>query len=317
MYYISELVTRSDVSTYNNRVKSVNKKLKEITEKTKIGFVEQSNIGYEDLNFGGLRLNESGDGALALKLIRYIRDQEEHVFVPPNGKNISSNSSVNTHHEPTNKLWGVSLKKCSETATVNKTGFKVMALNIFSLMPHLEELPVFIGDNKPHIIGTTETKIDSTIQNSDTETDDYVIERNDRDKHGGGVALYIHKSINYRLGEDLQNTIVIHIINSPYNFSIQNCPQNSDRVHLGFQSPKRCIIKQLKHTKLYSIGFLRTDIYNFSVLTKAFPDDLKIGKVAPVYKSGDKDDLNNYHFISVLPTVARVFGKILYIYDMI
>ena len=88
------------------------------------------------------------------------------MFVPPNKKNISSNSSVDTH-EPTNKLWGASLKKCSETATVNKTGFKVMALNIFSLMPHLDELRVFISDNKPHIIGITETKIDSTIQNSD------------------------------------------------------------------------------------------------------------------------------------------------------
>ena len=57
-----------------------------------------------------------------------------------------------------------------------------------------------------------------------------------------------------------------------------------------------------------------TDIFNFSVLTKVFPDDLKIGKVAPVYKSGDRDDLNNYmyHPISVLPTMARVFEKILY-----
>ena len=120
------------------------------------------------------------------------------MFVPPNKKNISSNSSIDTH-EPTNKLWGASLKKCSETATVNKTGFKVMALNIFSLMPHLDELRVFISDNKPHIIGINETKIDSTIQNSDIEIDDYVIERNDRDKHGGVVALYIHKPINYRL----------------------------------------------------------------------------------------------------------------------
>ena len=57
------------------------------------------------------------------------------------------NNSINTHHEPTNKRQGVSLKKCSETATVDKTGFKVMALNIFSLMP---ELRVFISDNKPH-----------------------------------------------------------------------------------------------------------------------------------------------------------------------
>ena len=39
---------------------------------------------------------------------------------------------------------------------------------------------------------------------------------------------------------------------------------------------------------------------------------MKVGKVAPVYKSGDKDDLNNYRPISVLPTVARVFEIILY-----
>ena len=65
------------------------------------------------------------------------------------------------------------------------------------------------------------------------------------------------------------------------------------------------------------IGPSLTDIFNFSVLIKVFPDDLKIGKVASVYKSGDKDDLNNYRPISVLPTVARVFEKILYgqVYD--
>ena len=55
-----------------------------------------------------------------------------------------------------------------------------------------------------------------------------------------------------------------------------------------------------------------TNIFNFSVTTKVFPDDVKVGKVAPAYKSGDRDNLNNYHPISVLPTVARVFEKILY-----
>ena len=52
-----------------------------------------------------------------------------------------------------------------------------------------------------------------------------------------------------------------------------------------------------------------TDVSNFSQETKVFPDDLKVGRVAPVYKSGDKDALNNYRPISVLPTVARVFEK--------
>ena len=55
-----------------------------------------------------------------------------------------------------------------------------------------------------------------------------------------------------------------------------------------------------------------TNIFNFSVTTKVFPDDLKVGKVAPAYKSGDRVNLNNYCPISVLPTVARVFEQILY-----
>ena len=54
--------------------------------------------------------------------------------------------------------------------------------------------------------------------------------------------------------------LIMHFINSPYNFSTQSCPQNSDRVQLRIQSPKRCIIKHLKPTKLNSIEFLRTEM---------------------------------------------------------
>ena len=56
------------------------------------------------------------------------------------------------------------------------------------------------------------------------------------------------------------NVLIIHFINSQYNFSIQNCSQNSDRVQLRFQSPEWCIIKHLEHTKLNSIEFLRTEM---------------------------------------------------------
>ena len=50
----------------------------------------------------------------------------------------------------------------SETTSANKSGFRMMALNIFSLMPHLDELRIFVTEKKPHIIGITETKIDSS-----------------------------------------------------------------------------------------------------------------------------------------------------------
>ena len=55
-----------------------------------------------------------------------------------------------------------------------------------------------------------------------------------------------------------------------------------------------------------------TEIFNCSLLSKIFPDDLKTGKVAPVFKSGDRDNLNNYRPITVLPTIARVFEKLIY-----
>ena len=55
-----------------------------------------------------------------------------------------------------------------------------------------------------------------------------------------------------------------------------------------------------------------SDIFNCSISTNTFPDDLKIGKVSPAHKSGDRDDLNNYRPISVLPTIAKVFERLLY-----
>ena len=55
-----------------------------------------------------------------------------------------------------------------------------------------------------------------------------------------------------------------------------------------------------------------SQIFNISLTTKCYPDSLKFAKVAPVYKGGDKDNLDNYRPISVLPTVARVFEKLIY-----
>ena len=55
-----------------------------------------------------------------------------------------------------------------------------------------------------------------------------------------------------------------------------------------------------------------TEIFNCSLLSKMFPDDFKTGKVAPAFKSADRDNLNNYRPITVLPTIARVFEKLTY-----
>lgn len=43
-----------------------------------------------------------------------------------------------------------------------------------------------------------------------------------------------------------------------------------------------------------------------------FPDNLKVAKVSPVYKSGCKSDPGNYRPISVLPVLSKVFERIIY-----
>ena len=48
-----------------------------------------------------------------------------------------------------------------------------------------------------------------------------------------------------------------------------------------------------------------TDIINCSFETGIIPNDIKIAKVIPVYKSGPKDVFSNYRPISVLPFSQR------------
>ncbi len=52
-----------------------------------------------------------------------------------------------------------------------------------------------------------------------------------------------------------------------------------------------------------------TYICNESIKHSVFPDKWKQGKVAPLHKSGPKDDVNNYRPISVLPIISKILEK--------
>ena len=75
----------------------------------------------------------------------------------------------------------------------------VCFLNIGRLLTHIDELRIFVSENKPHIIGINETKLDHTVIDGVVEIDEYQIIRNDRNSFGGGVALYIHDSVLFTL----------------------------------------------------------------------------------------------------------------------
>ena len=54
------------------------------------------------------------------------------------------------------------------------------------------------------------------------------------------------------------------------------------------------------------------NIFNQSIRQGIFPDDWKCARVTPLFKLGDRNDVNNYRPISVISVVAKVFERIVY-----
>ena len=60
------------------------------------------------------------------------------------------------------------------------------------------------------------------------------------------------------------------------------------------------------------VGGSLCDLFNKSLFAGKFPEDWKIARIAPIFKSGAKDDRSNYRPISVLPFISRLFEKLIF-----
>jgi hypothetical protein len=66
---------------------------------------------------------------------------------------------------------------------------------------------------------------------------------------------------------------------------------------------KQCIKLLKKHL---------ASIYNASLVSEIFPDQLKIAKVVPLYKKEDKRDIQNYRPIALLFVFSKLLEKLVY-----
>ena len=55
------------------------------------------------------------------------------------------------------------------------------------------------------VLVLNKTGLDETICDSEMSIDKYTLVRNDRSRHGGGVAMYIRNSICFNVRTDLQD----------------------------------------------------------------------------------------------------------------
>ena len=94
-------------------------------------------------------------------------------------------------------------------------GFKIGHLNIRSLVKNVDQLRIYLSNKKYNILSVNETMLDSSIPNDEININGYDIVRKDRNRNGGGVALYIRNVIDYKIRNDLMNekleTITIEV----------------------------------------------------------------------------------------------------------
>ena len=68
------------------------------------------------------------------------------------------------------------------------------------------------------------------------------------------------------------------------------------------------LLKSVKHDILTPL----LHICNLSLEHGKFPDKLKIAKVVPIFKKGDKQLFDNYRPVSILPAFSKIIEKLVY-----
>ena len=65
------------------------------------------------------------------------------------------------------------------------------------------------------------------------------------------------------------------------------------------------------------ILFPLTHVINFCIKDGIFPEQLKVSKVCPIYKKGDKNYPASYRPVSIVPVISKVFEYVVYrqVYD--
>ena len=84
-----------------------------------------------------------------------------------------------------------------------RKGYRILHTNICSLLSKLPEVCILIDKCNLDIISVNETHLDDTIKDFEFNIQGFTMYRNDRNRCGGGVALYIRDNVKQKLCPDL------------------------------------------------------------------------------------------------------------------
>lgn len=139
-----------------------------------------------------------------------------------------------------------------------------------------------------------------------------------------GVAYAVSECCNVLNDVFSKSFLQLHCARLP-NFDGSQFPP-MDPVHIDWVGVKHIIhglklsssagvddinSKFLKNTEVYS-SIILSKLFSQSLQTGCIPSDWKVGKVTPLYKSGDKQSPLNYRPISITSVSCKIFEHIIY-----
>ena len=77
---------------------------------------------------------------------------------------------------------------------------------------------------------------------------------------------------------------------------------------VGYDKIPMSIIKQFINILAEPLSH----IFNLSFTSGIFPDDMKIARVIPLFKAGDRAIFSNYRPVSILPGFSKFLEKVMY-----
>ena len=128
------------------------------------------------------------------------------------------------------------------------------------------------------------------------------------------IGIQLANSVNCPAEMSYKNFLV-NPVNDQFDFKLINrtdvikaIESLNSKTSSGIDGLSTVMLKKIKMEICESL----TLIINQSLKTGIFPDKLKVARVIPLYKCKDKKDISNYRPISMLPSVSKVFERIMH-----
>ena len=75
----------------------------------------------------------------------------------------------------------------------------ILYFNARSILPKLDDLRIEVAAQNPSIVCIVETWLSEDILDQEISIENYAVVRLDRNRHGGGVLMYIHTSLTWEI----------------------------------------------------------------------------------------------------------------------